>query len=405
MIFLIESFSISIYALIPLLTLLQATIFSCIFVVRAYKEERHSDFWLMALLMCRALSGVPYMLGWLGIDYLWNTLTFYPWDGLGLLFPAIMYFFLQSLTNETWRFQWRRDAKFLAPYLAYFVYHFAVAVQGKDFAQWWWSNIDGRFYIYLFFDVLEMFMEGLCFYLSFRWYKSYVEWTKNYFSNTEKVNYQWFINFLIVLAASIFMGYMMKFYLFFFPPLQESWFQSLWWGYLTSTVLSYYVSIEGLIQTRVRSVQFEQAKSNTFTFLEPKKEQKEEENIDKIEKNVLPEELFPYKNKILDLFEKEKIYLEADLSLTDVAQKLKTNISIVSQVINSGFDKNFNDFVNFYRVEEFKNKVKQADCQHLTLLGIAFDCGFNSKATFNRAFKKMTGEAPNDYLKNRLSGV
>jgi AraC-like DNA-binding protein len=396
MIFLFESFKISIYALIPLLTLLQALIFSCIFVVRGKREERYSDFWLTGLLLCRALNGVPYMLGWFGINYLWENLTFYPWDGFGLAFPPIMYFFIQSLTNETWRFQWRRDVKFFIPYLIYVVYHFVVAVQGRDFAQWWWFNIDNKFRITLFFELLEMFLEGLCFWLSYRWYKSYVEWAKNYFSNIEKVSYQWFRNFMVVLAVSIFVGYMVDFYMFFFPPEQEMWYQSLWLGYFTSTVLTYYISIEGLIQTRIHSVQFEQKEANVFTFLENKKEEK-------TEKSPLSEELLPYKNKIINLFEKEKIYLEADLSLADVAQKLKTNISIVSQVVNSGFDKNFNDFVNFYRIEEFKNKINQPDYQHLTLLGIAFECGFNSKATFNRAFKKLTGEAPNDYAKKGKS--
>ncbi len=395
MIFLLESFKISIYALIPLLTLLQASVFSCIFIYRGYREERYSDFWLTALLMCRAFSGVPYMLGWFGINYLWNVLTFYPWDGFGLAFPPIMYFFIQSLTNEAWRFQWRRDGKFFIPYLLYFTYHFVVAIQGKDFADWWWRNIDNRYHIGLFFDTVKILFEILCFFLSFRWYKSYVQWTKNYFSNTEKVSYQWFRNFMIILALSIFIGNAMDIYIFFFPPQQEMWYQSIWLGYFVSTVLAYYISIEGLIQNRVHSVQFEQKEAAIFNFLE----NKNEENSIKSDKNTLPEELFPYKNKILNLFENEKIYLEADLSLANVAQRLKTNISIVSQVINTGFDKNFNDFVNFYRVEEFKNKIKEPDFQHLTLLGVAFDCGFNSKATFNRAFKKLTGEAPNDYVK------
>ena len=59
---------------------------------------------------------------------------------------------------------------------------------------------------------------------------------------------------------------------------------------------------------------------------------------------------------------------------------------------------NFNDFVNKYRVEEVKKAFDNGDHKKSTLLGIAFDCGFNSKATFNRAFKKNTGLSPKDYL-------
>ena len=73
---------------------------------------------------------------------------------------------------------------------------------------------------------------------------------------------------------------------------------------------------------------------------------------------------------------------------------------LLSAVINSGFSKNFNDFVNEFRVNVFKEKIKDPKLQHLTLLAIAFDCGFNSKATFNRSFKKATGLSPKEWLQN-----
>ena len=62
------------------------------------------------------------------------------------------------------------------------------------------------------------------------------------------------------------------------------------------------------------------------------------------------------------------------------------------------FQMNFNDFINHYRIEDVKNKLKNGDHQHTTLLGIALESGFNSKATFNRAFKKSTDMTPKDYI-------
>lgn len=90
-------------------------------------------------------------------------------------------------------------------------------------------------------------------------------------------------------------------------------------------------------------------------------------------------------------------YLQPDLSLSDLANELKTNTSVLSQLINAGFNKNFNDFINGYRVAAYLEKAGTAQYQHLTLLAIAFECGFNSKTTFNRAFKKMTGKAPSNF--------
>jgi AraC-like DNA-binding protein len=95
--------------------------------------------------------------------------------------------------------------------------------------------------------------------------------------------------------------------------------------------------------------------------------------------------------------EAEKPHLEPELSLANLARKLKIAPTLLSLVINTAFEKNFNDFVNAYRVEDFKNRLENADVRHLTLLGVAFDCGFNSKATFNRAFKKHTGQSPSEY--------
>ena len=63
---------------------------------------------------------------------------------------------------------------------------------------------------------------------------------------------------------------------------------------------------------------------------------------------------------------------------------------------------NFNDFINHYRIEAVKEKLKKGEHKTSTLLGIAFDCGFNSKATFNRAFKKSTTVSPKDYLQKEL---
>ena len=66
-------------------------------------------------------------------------------------------------------------------------------------------------------------------------------------------------------------------------------------------------------------------------------------------------------------------------------------------MINAGAGKNFNDFVNAYRVDEFKRQVREPASAHLSFLGLALDCGFNSKATFNRAFKKFTGTSPKEF--------
>jgi AraC-like DNA-binding protein len=71
---------------------------------------------------------------------------------------------------------------------------------------------------------------------------------------------------------------------------------------------------------------------------------------------------------------------------------------VISKMVNQGFGMNFNDFVNDYRVKAVIEQFKKGIHQRQTLLAICFDCGFNSKTTFNRCFKKQTGMSPKTFL-------
>jgi AraC-like DNA-binding protein len=126
--------------------------------------------------------------------------------------------------------------------------------------------------------------------------------------------------------------------------------------------------------------------------LSPKPKAKQEK------KTLLPEnELENLKAKLLDLMENEKPFLDSQLTLGALSKMFGVNTTVLSRVINTGFNKNFNDFVNEFRIDEVKNKLASGAAEKTNLLGIALDSGFNSKATFNRAFKKFTGVAPTEF--------
>jgi AraC-like DNA-binding protein len=96
-----------------------------------------------------------------------------------------------------------------------------------------------------------------------------------------------------------------------------------------------------------------------------------------------------------------KPYINSKLNLVELSHHLKLPPYLLSKVINVGFKKNFFDFVNGYRVEEFKRRVEDVQFRHYSLLSIAFEVGFNSKTAFNRSFKKIANQTPSSYFNNR----
>ncbi|MCB0854297.1 MAG: helix-turn-helix domain-containing protein [Bacteroidetes bacterium] len=92
-------------------------------------------------------------------------------------------------------------------------------------------------------------------------------------------------------------------------------------------------------------------------------------------------------------------YLDPGLSLRSLADQIYISANKLSWLLNHVIGKNFNEFVNRYRVEAFKAKVKLPENSNITLLGLAYECGFNSKTVFNNSFKKETGLTPKAFLK------
>ena len=90
----------------------------------------------------------------------------------------------------------------------------------------------------------------------------------------------------------------------------------------------------------------------------------------------------------------EQLYLEPSLKLQDVANRMELQPHHISQVVNELEEKNFSDFINEYRIS---NAIKLLKTTENKVIHIAFDSGFNNKASFNNAFKKVTGMSPSQY--------
>jgi AraC-like DNA-binding protein len=102
-------------------------------------------------------------------------------------------------------------------------------------------------------------------------------------------------------------------------------------------------------------------------------------------------------SQLIQLFEKEKIYRQPDLRITNVSALLDTNRTYISRLINDEFEMNFNEFVNKYRIEETKRLLRNKSHNSYTMEYIAEQAGFGSVASFSRVFKEMLGTTPSKY--------
>ena len=99
----------------------------------------------------------------------------------------------------------------------------------------------------------------------------------------------------------------------------------------------------------------------------------------------------------------DKLYLDPELTVEKIGRHMQLPQKTVSFVLNQHLQKSFNTFVNEYRIEAVKGQLTNPANKHLTLMGVAFECGFNSQATFQRTFKQLTGQSPKEYASRQTA--
>ncbi len=216
---------------------------------------------------------------------------------------------------------------------------------------------------------------------------------KDSFSDIEKINLNWLK--LLTLAIGVIVA--IDVLMFFFVKFGAIEFSNA--VLLISTLVSlliYTVGYFGLMQPTI----FSQTSIINSPQLIENKEVLTIEKQAKYQKSTLTDEQAKeHLERLQDLMKTEELYLEGELKLSDVAEKLQISTNNLSQIINEKLSKNFYDFVNEYRVETAKQLLLNPKKQHLTLLAIAFEAGFNSKSSFNNVFKKHCSITPSEFKK------
>lgn len=121
--------------------------------------------------------------------------------------------------------------------------------------------------------------------------------------------------------------------------------------------------------------------------------------------SLKPELIEGYTDNLIKSMEKEKLFLDSQLTIHKLSNHLQIPRQYISEILNLHIGKSFQDFINEYRVKEFEKCLKNVKYEHYTLLGLATEVGFNSKSSFNNTFKKIKGLTPSEFKKKLSNNI
>lgn len=378
----------NIYSTPLLILVVQGLVFVGLLFARYIKKKNISDLFLALILLIVCYQQTCYTVGFMGwYNVFRNTKINYFLIPLGIAIAPLIYFYVKAITISNFIFK-KKDFIHFIPAITLILYRFSIyfydSLQpGFNDTQNGILKLSVDEPIVLPLLVFVSFAQMLLYLaFTFQLFYNYRKRIKAYFSNTYKLELNWILSFLIAFTA-----------LFLYSSLQdiigsliiELNYEQRWWLNIFMAIVVLFVGIKGYFTdtTKLNKLSFSFS-PNPESIPQVKKE----------EEKVSAEDI----EKLKSYMELEKPYLNPDLNLSDLSDELQINRAELSKIINSGFNKNFNDFINEYRVNTFKEKLNLGEHKQLSLLGIAYDCGFNSKATFNRVFKKITQISPTEFL-------
>ena len=311
------------------------------------------------------LSLIPFSSGhWKYLFLLGRTINY--------LSGPSLYFYARSITDSGFHFN-RRHGVHLLPMMLYFLYmacrfHFHRMTQSGAL-----TPLESGVLIVIFYSILTAYIVS-----ALRILRIYYSEIKQYCSSIEKINLNWL---RFVLVGVVFVVILEV--LFFFTSLLGIHLRLLLSLVYAIIFVLVTVGIYRILNQPVLFVQPEKYKHSTLS------------ESDK--KTIL--------NQILVFIQKEKTYLIPTLTLNDLAETICLPPRAVSQVINEFLGKNFYDFINAYRIEEAKRLLIDPASGAKTVLEILYQVGYNSKSSFNLAFKHHTGMTPLEFKEKHQKAI
>lgn len=351
-----------------------------------FKKQNHSANIFLSIviftLSAELLASVYYAKGWYLSNIHFSGFT-YP---IPLTYGPLFYFYVKFLTKKSERFyliDLIHFAPFVIVYLIMLPVFFYPTAEKLTFVQM--MMLDKQSLIY---DVIETFIpiQGVIYTIIVaRLVLEYNKQIKENFSNIEKINLEWlkYLTFGMIFCWSTVAG---SHIVAFFLDASQSFEIVL---HIAISIIIYSIGYLNLSQPEI--------------FMRSQDSTDKDEVTVKYKKSGLDDSSAKeIQNKLIAVMEKQKPYLDSELTLNKLADLLKISNHHLSEVINSKLNKTYYDFINEYRVEEFKQRVHNPSNFNFSIIAIAMDSGFNSKTSFNTLFKKMTGQTPSQFRNSKV---
>ena len=315
-----------------------------------------------------------------------NGISWIPFLQLELLygFGPSLFIYAKSLTDKAFTFKKAYLLHFLLPFLEFCYYRTAFFRNGAiGLSEPADSGLQVLFKIVQWGGILSIL---IYFMLTVALLITYRKWLKDHYSNFENKKLTWLEKPVLIYAVFWIIWIPTRVMdIFVLDDMARPYYFNL--GFLVLALITCWIGFKGYLT----------AQSNTVGFLKIQK-QKTKQKTDLSELQVIAEIL---QQKMID----EKHYLDSELTLATLAQRMGYPQKLISKALNSCLHLSFHEFVNAHRVEAFKKNMERDEYKHLSLLGVALESGFGSKSTFNLVFKSSTGQTPKKYkdqlLKNK----
>lgn len=287
------------------------------------------------------------------------------------LYISILYF--TSMCKE---FEPKNLWHFL-PFILFLIFRIPFFITGKNIE----FNVEERKIVFFILQNAMPLQILIYWILSFVTLQKHLKSIKEFSSSIEKNDLLWLKYFLLILLLIVF-----------------AWFNLLFFDLknlidMTPFIYLFCVFFLAYFSLQQREIfDFSESELNELSAVRIYKK----ENSKRVSENRLDE----LNEKLKILLNSDKLYLDNDLSLPKLAEKLGATSNETSFLINELYQENFYNFINKHRIEEAKKLLLSEKYNQLNILGIAYEAGFNSKTTFNTTFKKYVGMSPTAFVKS-----